>query len=64
MQYFECDRLSGIGRVSQFLGAFNILLTKKCFLGSSPWTSLLAKATADTVVTMVEGAYRASVNLR
>jgi len=50
----------GSGECPNFLEPSSILLTKKCFLGSSPWNSLLAKATADTVVTMVEGAYRAS----
>jgi len=49
----------GSGECPNFLEPASILLTRKCFLGSSPWNSLLAKATADTVVIMVEGAYRA-----
>jgi len=60
MEDVERYRLSGSGECPSFLEPSGILLTKKCLLGSSPWNSLLAKATADTMVTMVAGAYRAS----
>jgi len=50
----------GSGECPNLLEPSSLLLTKNCFLGSSPWNSLMVKATADTVVSMVEGAYRAS----